>query len=70
VREVGATIEPRIRGVEIAAIVKLQPGFGGVDLHGDAAVRRQQPRRAIKSSLNTMEYEIDIVMDVGLGNPP
>ena len=41
VREVGATIEPRMRGLEIAAIVKLQSRFGRIDLQGDAAIRRQ-----------------------------
>ena len=30
VSEVGVTVEPRMRGAQIAAIVKLQSGFGRV----------------------------------------
>jgi hypothetical protein len=56
-----------MRGAQIAAIVKLQSRFGRVHLHGDAAARRQEARRAIKPSFNTIEYEIDIVGYVGVG---
>ena len=45
-----------------------QPGFARLYLHGDAAVRRQQARRAVKSGLNTTKHEIDIVGDVDGGD--